>query len=71
VRGFLLAGAAGVVASMWAVDDAATAGLMRSFYARLHAGDGAAAALCAAQREMARARAHPFHWAAFALHGEG
>jgi CHAT domain-containing protein len=71
VRGFLLAGAAGVVASLWAVDDAATAALMRSFYARLRAGDGAAAALGAAQREMAGAGAHPFHWAAFALHGQG
>ncbi len=71
VRGFLLAGAAGVVASMWAVDDAATAALMRSFYARLRAGDGAAAALGAAQREMACGGAHPFHWAAFALHGQG
>jgi CHAT domain-containing protein len=71
VRGFLLAGAAGVVASLWAVDDAATAALMRSFYARLRAGDGAAAALGAAQRDMACAGAHPFHWAAFALHGQG
>jgi CHAT domain-containing protein len=44
---------------------------MRSFYARLRAGGGAAAALCAAQREMASAGAHPFHWAAFALHGQG
>lgn len=71
VRGFLLAGVRTVLASAWAVDDAATAELMRAFYQRLRAGDGAAQALAGAQRQLAGAGAHPFHWAAFALHGRG
>ena len=52
------------------VDDASTARLMRSFYSRLGAGARPAAALRAAQLEQAQAGAHPFHWAAFALHGQ-
>lgn len=71
VRGFLLAGVRSVMASAWAVDDAATADLMREFYGRLRAGDDPATALAGAQRRMAQAGAHPFHWAAFALHGRG
>jgi CHAT domain-containing protein/tetratricopeptide (TPR) repeat protein len=47
---FLLAGASGVVSSLWAVDDAATALLMQHFYARVREGDELPAALCAAQR---------------------
>lgn len=70
VRGFLLAGAPTVLASLWMVDDASTARLMRGFYSRLGAGMRPAAALRAAQREMALAGVHPFHWAAFALHGQ-
>jgi CHAT domain-containing protein len=71
VRGFLLAGVRSVLASAWAVDDASTATLMQAVYRRLGAGDAAAAALAGAQRELAAAGMHPFHWAAFALHGRG
>lgn len=71
VRGFLLAGVRTVLASAWAVDDAATAELMREFYRRLRGGEAAPAALAGAQRRMAEAGTHPFHWAAFALHGRG
>jgi len=71
VRGFLLAGVRSVLASGWAVDDEATALLMHAFYRRLCAGEGAATALAGAQCEQAGAGAHPFHWAAFALHGRG
>lgn len=70
VRGFLLAGAPTVLASLWMVDDTSTARLMRSFYSRLGAGERPAAALRAAQLEQAQEGAHPFHWAAFALHGQ-
>ncbi len=69
VRGFLLAGVPSVVASHWTVDDASTATLMADFYAALRAGRGPAAALAAAQRSAAGQGAHPFHWAAFAVHG--
>lgn len=71
VRAFLMAGAASVLASPWAVDDAATAACMAHFYRRWAAGAGAAAALAAAQRDQRRQWPHPAHWAAFALHGAG
>ena len=71
VRGFMLAGAPTVLASLWMVDDASTARLMRGFYSRLAGGVRPAAALRAAQLALAGEGAHPFHWAAFALHGQG
>jgi hypothetical protein len=71
VRGFLAAGARTVVASAWAVDDAATAGLMGRFHAALASGQRPAAALRAAQRALAAAGEHPFRWAAFSLYGQG
>ncbi|WP_119353663.1 CHAT domain-containing tetratricopeptide repeat protein [Azohydromonas sediminis] len=69
VRGFLLAGAPNVVATLWTVDDASTAALMQEFYAGLCAGRRPAAALRDAQSARAAAGQHPFYWAAFALHG--
>ena len=71
--GFMYAGAKSVVASMWKVDDDATAELMGYFYtAMLKDGLPPAAALKTAKREMwkqERWRA-PFYWAAFTLQGE-
>lgn len=72
-RGFMHAGALRVVASLWSVEDAATAAFMRSFYRALFAqGLPAAAALRTAQAELrASARwASPYYWAAFTLHGD-
>jgi CHAT domain-containing protein/tetratricopeptide (TPR) repeat protein len=72
-RGFMYAGAARVAASMWRVDDAATAELMRLFYTRmLRDGRRPAAALRAAQVEMFRQKRwqSPYYWAAFVLQGE-
>lgn len=75
VRAFLVGGCAAVVASAWAVDDASTALLMGRFYQHLGSGSGPAHALQQAQMEWLAARAddavlaHPFHWAAFAVHG--
>ncbi|HKQ73499.1 MAG TPA: CHAT domain-containing tetratricopeptide repeat protein [Blastocatellia bacterium] len=72
-RGFLYAGAARVVASLWQVNDAATAELMKSFY-RLMLKDGMrpAAALRAAQIEMWKKKhwQSPFYWGGFVLQGE-
>ncbi|MBL9085797.1 MAG: CHAT domain-containing protein, partial [Planctomycetia bacterium] len=71
-RSFLLAGARRVVASAWAVDDGATRPLMERFAAGLASGDGAAAALRAAQRAALATGgpgAHPSRWAAFAVWG--
>lgn len=71
VRGFLLAGAASVVATLWTIDDAATATLMTDFYSRVRGGDSVTAALSGAQRAAAARWPHPYHWAAFTLHGRG
>lgn len=75
VRAFGLAGARAVIASHWPVDDAATAGLMVELHRRLAAGHPPSLALSHAQRAAAAQGAHPFAWAAFALHevrpGEG
>ena len=72
-RGFMYAGAARVVASLWEVNDAATAELMKRFYRRmLRDGMRPSAALRAAQIEMWKKPQwqSPFYWGAFALQGE-
>jgi tetratricopeptide (TPR) repeat protein len=72
-RGFMYAGAARVVASLWRVDDAATAELMKRFYRRmLQDGMRPAAALRAAQIEMLKKPQwqSPYYWGAFVLQGE-
>jgi CHAT domain-containing protein/tetratricopeptide (TPR) repeat protein len=72
-RGFMYAGAARVVVSLWSVNDRATAELMVKFYRRvLVAGERPAAALRAAQVEMWRDKRweSPYYWAAFTLQGE-
>jgi CHAT domain-containing protein len=72
-RGFMYAGTPRVVASLWQVDDLATAELMRLFY------DGMltrrlppAAALRAAQRSLAAQPrwSSPFYWSGFVLQGD-
>ena len=68
-RGFFAAGAPSLVVSLWTVDDESTAALMASFYERLLAGDGPAAALRHAQRQLLHQAAHPFFWAPFVLLG--
>lgn len=73
-RGFMYAGARRVLASLWQVNDAATAELMRRFYQGVLGEQKLtpAAALRQAQLTMlkdARYRA-PYYWAAFTLQGE-
>jgi CHAT domain-containing protein len=73
VRGFMYAGAARVVSSLWRVDDQSTAELMKRFYrGMLKDGLSPAAALRAAQVEMSKLKqwSAPYHWAAFVLQGE-
>jgi CHAT domain-containing protein/tetratricopeptide (TPR) repeat protein len=73
VRGFMYAGASRVVASLWKVDDDATAELMTHFYREMFQKQRSpAAALRAAQVAMWRqTRWHaPYFWAAFVLQGE-
>ncbi len=72
-RGFMYAGAARVVVSLWRVSDRSTAELMTRFYrAMLHQGLSPAAALREAQLSMARDPrwSAPYHWAGFVLQGE-
>lgn len=72
-RSFMYAGAPRVVASLWKVDDAATAELMAEFYrGMLVRGQRPAAALRAAQRHLVSQRRFrdPYYWAAFQLQGE-
>jgi len=72
-RGFMYAGAPRVVASLWSVDDTATAELMTIFYQKmLREGLSPAAALRAAQNEIRRQERwrSPVYWAGFVLQGE-
>ncbi len=72
-RGFMYAGAARVLASLWSVEDRATADLMATFYRdRLRQGLSPAEALRRAQLEIARqpGRKSPYFWAGFSLQGE-
>jgi CHAT domain-containing protein len=73
-RGFMYAGARSVLATLWKVDDRATAELVERFYAGLLGPRrlAPAAALRAAQVSMAQdARwRSPYYWAGFVLQGE-
>lgn len=72
-HGFMAAGSKSVVASLWKVDDRATAVLMADFYqAMLDQGMPPAAALRAAKLKMMRdtQRSAPYYWAGFELQGE-
>ena len=68
---FLRAGAQDVLASLWPVEDDATATLMLSFYEKFQSNAAAADALAEAQRAAIRdpARADPFRWAGFVMTG--
>jgi CHAT domain-containing protein len=73
-RGFMYAGAARVVASLWKVDDAATAELMKLFYSyMLDQKMPAAEALRRAQLDISTLKEEwrpSFYWAGFVLQGE-
>jgi CHAT domain-containing protein/Tfp pilus assembly protein PilF len=71
-RGFMYAGARQVVASLWRVDDVATAELMEGFYEKmLKEGLKPAAALRQAQIAMWRQTRYsePYFWAGFVVQG--
>jgi CHAT domain-containing protein len=72
VQGFLHAGAQRVVASLWTVQDRATARLMESFYrAHLERGETPAAALRSAQLALREEGFDdPFYWASFVHIGD-
>ncbi len=80
-KAFSLAGARGVMASLWPVSDRSTSRLMAVFYRALAAGKSPAAALRQAQLDLLtkqpgwwaqnvrgeRSASHPFYWAAFTI----
>ncbi len=72
-RGFMHAGASSVVASLWKVDDEATAELMKQFYTNmLKKGMRPAEALREAQNTLRKDPlwSSPHYWAGFTLQGE-
>ncbi len=75
-RAFMEAGASTVVASLWVVEDEATASLMAQFYHALSDAPSLAHALQHAQRHFlsearrTRHKVHPFYWAGFYLIGD-
>ena len=72
-RGFMYAGASRVMASLWKVDDEATAALMTKFYeGMLKNGQTPGQALRNSQVWISQQKqwAHPYYWAGFVLQGE-
>ena len=73
-RAFMYAGSPRVVASLWRVDDAATAELMTRFYAEM-LGPRKLRPAAALKEAQARVRSQsrwsdPYYWAGFVLQGE-
>lgn len=68
-RAFFGAGAPRVVASLWQVDDEATAVLLTAFYEKLETTDNYAEALQMAMLSTMEAYPNPFFWAPFVLTG--
>jgi CHAT domain-containing protein len=72
-RSFFYAGTDTVVASLWNVNDRASARLMTRFYRHLAGGAPKAEALRRARLDLRRddATRHPYYWAPFVLLGDG
>jgi CHAT domain-containing protein len=70
-RGFIFAGTPSLIASLWTVDDLATAITVKRFYRYLESGLSKAAALREAQRFVRdHHNRHPAYWASFGLTGD-
>ncbi len=71
-RAFLYAGAKSVIASLWKVDDQASAKMMSELYAGINRGESPASALRKAQLQMALDErwSKPYYWAAFSVQGD-
>ncbi len=69
-RGFLSAGVSSLILSLWTVNDAAAAELMKDFYKNLQRGASVPASLKLAQNNFIKRGAHPYFWSPFALIGK-
>ncbi len=69
-RAFMYAGAPSVIASLWKVEDLATAEFMAVFYKYLAKGTGKAQALRVAQQKIRKKFPNPLDWAGFVLTGD-
>lgn len=69
-RAFVIAGAKGLVMSLWKVPDQQTQELMTDFYSRLSSGQGRATALRKAQLAMMSRYRDPLAWGAFIYQGD-
>ena len=72
-RGFMYSGASGVVASLWKVDDEATAELMKNFYAGMFEKElSPSVALREAQLALRQQKRwqEPYYWAGFVIQGQ-
>ena len=71
-RAFLGAGARAVIATLWAIDDAATLVFMEHFYENLMAGHSASRSLNQARKQIRESKdfSAEKHWAPFTLIGD-
>ncbi len=72
-RGFMYAGASSVVASLWRVDDSASAELMTHFYKAMFEDELPPAAALRSAKEIMWKQKHwrsPYYWSGFVLQGE-
>lgn len=73
-RGFLNAGCASTVVSMWSVDDCATSNIMLTFYEALKGGQAKDKALQSAKlnylQTAPKTKLHPYYWAPFVQFGD-
>lgn len=68
-RGFLTAGAASLIVSLWTVNDAAASRLMKDLYGEMQRGHSPAASLRNAQMNSIRRGEHPYLWSPFIVIG--
>jgi len=69
-RGFLSAGAASLVLSLWTVNDEATVRLMKDLYRNLQRSRSVAASLRQAQCAFIARGEHPYYWSSFSVIGK-
>jgi CHAT domain-containing protein len=69
VRGFLYAGAASLVVSLWTVDDESMTRLVTNFYSHWLDGRSKTEALREAQLSLLKEYEHPYYWSPLILVG--